>query len=283
MIDTLAAVALLTGSLLVALGAIGLLRFPDVFTRMHAATKAATVGVIGTTAAAALEAATLSGVLVLLLVIGLLFLSGPLGMSLLARAAYHDPETPRSPRTLELETRLPIPESTPVSRTRGNGALLALWLLAVWVAAFGSFRPNVLLSGAVAAGAVAFAGGRVRLRRTSASFHPTAILRFVGHFVIQMVLSTWDVIRTLRVPADEIRPAVLEVSLRVRTRNEVTLLMNAISFTPGTVALELHDRRLYVHVLSTDDHARVLAGIATMEDRIMAAFGSRQLDASRIT
>ena len=57
-VDILAGLGVVVGSVLMALGAFGLLRFPDVFTRMHAATKAATVGVIGTTAAAAVEAVT---------------------------------------------------------------------------------------------------------------------------------------------------------------------------------------------------------------------------------
>lgn len=43
-IDVIAGIAVVGGALLIALGSIGLLRFPDVFTRMHAATKAATVG-----------------------------------------------------------------------------------------------------------------------------------------------------------------------------------------------------------------------------------------------
>ena len=61
--------------------------------------------------------------------------------------------------------------------------------------------------------------------------------------------------------------------VRARTRNEVTLLMNAISFTPGTVALELHDNILFVHVLDTDDPAGEVAEIFRMEEHIMAAFG----------
>ena len=48
--------------------------------------------------------------------------------------------------------------------------------------------------------------------------------------------------------------------------------MNAISFTPGTVALELHDQNLYVHVLDTDDPDAVVSEIRTMESKIMAAF-----------
>jgi monovalent cation/proton antiporter MnhG/PhaG subunit len=282
-LDVIAGTALLVGSGLIALGALGLVRFPDVFARMHAATKAATVGVIGTTAAAALEAGAPSGVLALLLVIALLFLSGPLGMSLLARAAYHDEETPRSPNTRELESRLPIPENTPVRRVAGASPFLAVWLFAVWLAVFGSVRPNVLIGGACVAGAVAFVLRRLAPRWPHAFVHPGEALRFVWHFSAQLVASTWDVIRALRLPPDALAPAVIEVPLRVRTRNEITLLMNAISFTPGTVALELHDHYLYVHVLSTQDPAGVIEEIRTMEAHIMAAFGTNEADVTGVT
>jgi len=89
--DLIAAPLLIGGSALIALGSLGLIRFPDVLTRMHAATKAATLGVVATTVAAAVEAGALGGILILVLVVALLFLSGPLGMSLLARVALTTP------------------------------------------------------------------------------------------------------------------------------------------------------------------------------------------------
>jgi len=274
-VDALAAVAVVGGALLAALGGIGLLRFPDVFTRMHAATKAATVGVISTTAAATAEVGAVSGALVLLLVVALLFLSGPLGMSLLARAAYHDPETPRAPNTRELQIALAVAESTSVRRTGGTSPLLALWLLLVWIAAFGSARPNVIAGGVVVSVAVAFALRRLAPRWPHAFLHPIAAWHFVLHFIGQLVASTLDVIRLLGRRRAELEPAVIELPLLVRTRNEVTLLMNAVSFTPGTVALELHHDRLYLHVLSTQRPGEVVEEINVMQHMIMAAFGDR--------
>lgn len=271
-VDFIAAVVIVAGSALMALGAIGLVRFPDVFTRMHAATKAATVGVIGTTMAASLEAGAVSGTAILLVVVILLFLSGPLGMSLLARAAYHDPETPRVRGTRELGIELPVPESTSTSRAGGTSPFLAVWLFVVWIAAFGSLAWNVVLGGVVVAGGLAWMLRGLAPRWPSAFLHPIAAWRFVAHFAGQLVAATWDVIISLRFRGEELKPAVLEVPLRVRTRNEVTLLMNSISFTPGTVALELHDDHLYVHVLTTDDPTATVAEIRTMEEKIMAAF-----------
>jgi len=278
-IDAVAAIVMVLGALLTLLGAVGLVRFPDVFSRMHSATKSATVGVIGVTAAAALEAGALSGALILFLVIALLFLSGPLGMSLLARAAYHDPETPRSPNTREMVAILPEGESTSARRAGGTSRFLALWLWVVWIALFGSTSPGVLIGGGIVALAVAFLLRLFAPRWPEALLHPASAVRFAIHFFGQMAIATWDTVMALFRSPDSITPAVVAVPLRAHTRNEVTLLMNAISFTPGTVALELHDNVLYVHVLDTDDPSEVVAEIVTMEDRIMAAFGSPPAEA----
>lgn len=273
-IDVVAAVFLVGGSALVALGAVGLVRFPDVLTRMHAATKAATVGVIATTVAATFEAGAVSGLLVLILVVALLFLSGPLGMSVLARAAFRDPETPRSPHTREL-----IPSTTEAAGVggpplTGTSPLLALFLFGVWVALFGSLKPNVVLGGAAVAIGVAFLFRHLAPRWPRALAHPIAAVRFAAHFTRQMAMSTWDVVMALRLQPDELRPAVIDIPLRVRTRTEITLLMNSVSFTPGTVSLELHDGRLFVHVLDTDDPDAVVAIIQKMEGYIMSVFGT---------
>ena len=274
LLDVLAAVGVVGGSLLVALGAIGMVRFPDVLTRMHAATKAASVGVIATTLAAAFEAGSVASVLTLLLVVVLLFLSAPLGMSLLARAAYHDPETPRSPNTRGLAATLPIPESTLATHGRGTSWPLAGGVFAAWIAVFGSLAANVVLGGLIVAGLVALAFRHLSPRWPRTLLHPIAVLRFAWHFVGQLAVSTWGVIVSLALNESEIRPAVVEIPLRARTRSEVTLLMNSISFTPGTVALELHDQYLYVHVLDTDDPDAVIAEAHKMESYIMAMFGT---------
>jgi monovalent cation/proton antiporter MnhG/PhaG subunit len=274
-LDLIAGVFLVGGSALIALGALGLVTFPDVLTRMHAATKAATVGVIATTVAASFEAGAASAVLILGLVVALLFLSGPLGMSLLARAAYHDPETPHSPNTRELVPTLPRPEPAAVSLLPGTSPLLAVWLFVVWVALFGSFAPNVLGGGVLVAGFVAYTFRHLSPRWPRALMHPVAAIRFAAYFVAQLTASTWGVIVALRLRRDEIRPAVIEVPLRVRSRTETTLLMNSISFTPGTVALELHDGQLFVHVLDTDDPDAVVTDIQRMERSIMDMFGTK--------
>lgn len=87
--DVVASVLLLVGLFFTLVGSIGLVRLPDFYTRMHAPTKAATLGVSTMLAAAvvALPDRSLSIALQALLAIALLFVTAPIGAHLLARAA----------------------------------------------------------------------------------------------------------------------------------------------------------------------------------------------------
>lgn len=273
MIDIVASIAILFGSVLMLLGALGLLRFPDVFTRMHAATKTATVGVIAITGAAAIEAGAVGGTLVLLLVVGLLFLSGPLGMSMLARASYHDPETPRSPKTREVVVDRPDSVATIMRISRGTNLVLAFWLCLVWIALFGSLGLPVLVGGALAAAATAYVLRVIAPRWPNASFRPLATLKFLGFFLSQLVGATWEVVRLVWSDPDKLSPGVVVVPLAASRRSVATLLANAVSFTPGSIALEIHDGRLFVHAIDIDDPEQLVASVKQLEGLIIAAFG----------
>lgn len=82
-------------SLLVALGAavmllasIGLVRMPDLYLRMQAATKASTLGLTLLAAAAALHFGELSVAARVFLIVFFVFLTAPIGAHALGRAAY---------------------------------------------------------------------------------------------------------------------------------------------------------------------------------------------------
>jgi multicomponent Na+:H+ antiporter subunit G len=86
--DWLTAVFLVIGGLFMLLAAIGLVRLPDVFTRMHATTKAATAGLGATFVAVAVYFASLSVSARSLLIIAFIFLTAPLAAHMIGRAAY---------------------------------------------------------------------------------------------------------------------------------------------------------------------------------------------------
>ena len=85
-VEIAAAVLLLAGCSLALLGALGVLRFPGLLARMHAATKPPTLGLVFVAAGVGAVAADLADAAFVVLVVGLQFLTAPVGAHLLARA-----------------------------------------------------------------------------------------------------------------------------------------------------------------------------------------------------
>ncbi|MEX2627862.1 MAG: monovalent cation/H(+) antiporter subunit G [Ilumatobacteraceae bacterium] len=102
--DTIAAPLLLTGSALALVAAIGLHRLPDLYARMHAATKPATLGLTLCATAAIVRIDDLGAATTLALAIVLQLFTAPTAAHLLGRAA-HGQRAPQSSHTIadELE------------------------------------------------------------------------------------------------------------------------------------------------------------------------------------
>lgn len=79
---------MLSGCALAVIAAIGLHRLPDVFTRMHAATKPATLGLILVVLGTALRMPASSSQIKLVLVLALQLLTIPVGAHMIGRAAH---------------------------------------------------------------------------------------------------------------------------------------------------------------------------------------------------
>ncbi len=88
MIDVVAAALLVTGSLMSLTAAIGLLRFPDVLTRMHAATKPQTVGLLLILGGIAVHFHTLPVLAMVTLVALFQLVTAPVAAHMVARGAY---------------------------------------------------------------------------------------------------------------------------------------------------------------------------------------------------
>jgi multicomponent Na+:H+ antiporter subunit G len=87
-LDVVSAVLLLAGVLFSVVAGIGLVRLPDVFSRMHAATKPATLGLLLILLGTALRVDSGGDVAKLVLVGAFTFLTAPVGAHVLGRSAY---------------------------------------------------------------------------------------------------------------------------------------------------------------------------------------------------
>jgi len=99
--ELLTSALLLAGSVLALLGAVGTLRFPGLFARMHAATKPPTLGLLLVAVGTILIVRDVTDAAFMLLVVLLQFLTAPVGAHLLARAArrHDDDDGPAEPLT----------------------------------------------------------------------------------------------------------------------------------------------------------------------------------------
>jgi monovalent cation/proton antiporter MnhG/PhaG subunit len=101
LIEVIASLLLLVGLVFTFAGSLGLLRLPDIFCRMHATGKSSTLGVIGIVLASFIyfSASDAGSSIKELLTIVFVFLSGPVGAHMIARAAYRS-QVPLHDRTI---------------------------------------------------------------------------------------------------------------------------------------------------------------------------------------
>lgn len=86
--DIVAGILLVIGSSFILLAAIGVVRFDDIYARLHAGAKAPTLGIIGVGAGAAIMIGTTAAVVTAILVVLLQLIAGPVGAHILGRSVY---------------------------------------------------------------------------------------------------------------------------------------------------------------------------------------------------
>ena len=79
---------MIVGALLTMIGGIGVIRFGDLMSRVHAAAKAPTLGLLLVAVGAAIEIGSAEAIVTLALVVVLQLLTAPVATHVLARASY---------------------------------------------------------------------------------------------------------------------------------------------------------------------------------------------------
>lgn len=90
MIELLISLLIIVGVIFNFFGTVGLLRFPEIYSRMHAITKSSTLGVICILLGSFVYFIAEEGIVSAKLLLGIvfLFLTAPVGAHMIARAAY---------------------------------------------------------------------------------------------------------------------------------------------------------------------------------------------------
>ncbi|HLV04499.1 monovalent cation/H(+) antiporter subunit G [uncultured Georgenia sp.] len=95
-LDVVSAVLFLGGALLAFIAGLGILRFPDLLARMHAATKPQVLGLMLLMLGLAIQLRSVRVGLTLLLVVAFQLVTGPISAHMLSRAGYRTGKIDRS-------------------------------------------------------------------------------------------------------------------------------------------------------------------------------------------
>lgn len=143
-----------------------------------------------------------------------------------------------------------------------NGLLLNILLALAWAALTGDFSASSLLSG--------FAIGFLLILFSQRIMSGPNYIRKVWRILELLVFLLYEIlVSNVRVaidvlrPTASLRPGIIAVPLDAQTDVEITLLVNLVMLTPGTLAIDVtSDRReLYLHTMNADDPAMVRAQI----------------------
>ncbi|MFB6221618.1 MAG: Na+/H+ antiporter subunit E [Halolamina sp.] len=97
---------------------------------------------------------------------------------------------------------------------------------------------------------------------------------YVVIFLKDLVVANFAVARMVLSPGLPIKPAVVEVPLRVRSDAAITTIANSITLTPGTLTMDYDADRnsLYVHSIDATDREAVVSPIRVWEDYALVIF-----------
>lgn len=270
-ISGLGAFLMMVGTVFSLLAAWGIIDFPTPIARLHAATKSASLGLsmIALGAGVAAGSWRLLGVGAMITVF--LFVTAPISGHMIGRAAYlagqqgdlvHDDFFSATSSPVDL------------GRPRRTGVRVSHWvvLVVVWMLLWRDFSVGTALGGAFVAVIVETAQrrfpaeSRVDLR---------GFARFLFHYAGIVIMSNLRVAYEVVTPSNEaIREAIVGVELQTTSIDTALLVANAVSFTPGTLTIELTSDplTLYAHVLHFTDAEDVRDSIARLEELATRAF-----------
>lgn len=158
-------------------------------------------------------------------------------------------------------------------------AVMFATLLLFWVMLMGRVTADVLIVGVMVSLAIAllFPSGLsffTEFRATPEAF--AAGIRYYGLFFKELVKSNLKLAAIVLSPSLPIKPGIVKVRTRLKSRMGRLMLANSISLTPGTLTVEMDGEWLYVHwvsVGSTDVEGATAEIVAGFERYLEVIYG----------
>jgi multicomponent Na+:H+ antiporter subunit E len=153
--------------------------------------------------------------------------------------------------------------------------LSVLFLTIVWVVLFESLTIGSVVSGLIVAVTVLYVTANAP-DPGRGMLHPIATVRLLLFFLVKLVEASTIVAWEIITPGNSINEGIVAVPLRGVSDTVTTVVANAITLTPGTVVVEVHQAPtvLYVHVLHLSDIEAVRREVEHLEALAIRAFGT---------
>lgn len=152
-----------------------------------------------------------------------------------------------------------------------NMLILNIALAVTWAALWGSPTVLMLGSGYVLGFLILWFAAPVFGLSNHYFLRSWRLLRLIGFFLYELVMSSIKVAHDVLTPKDNSSPAILEMPLDVTSDMEILLVTNLISLTPGTLSLDVSDDRkvLIFHAMYAEDPAAVIADLKNGMERMV--------------
>ena len=145
--------------------------------------------------------------------------------------------------------------------------LLAL----VWVTLTGNFSGASLFAGFVFGYFVLYVVAAGTGRPLGYVRKIPQIISFTLYYLWELLKSNVRVAYEVLTPTHTMQPGVIGLPLDAKSDAAITIFANLVSFTPGTLSLDVsNDRRmLFIHAMYVDDEEQLFADLKHMERRVI--------------
>jgi len=128
---------------------------------------------------------------------------------------------------------------------------LMIPLIILYIVYTGSFNLFELILGIITAIVVGYLFGDVVVEKTSKVLDPVRwfwlVIYAVFYFTVIEAKAHWEVLKLIFNPSG-IKPAIVRVPYNVSTDYALTTIANSITNTPGTITVDVDEKRKYLYV-----------------------------------
>ncbi len=128
-------------------------------------------------------------------------------------------------------------------------------LLIAWFLLNGNFEIVTVISGIVISALLAIVFCKHCDIFANIKFTPKAFLYFIIYFFVfigELIKSNLDVARRVLTPSLPIKPGIVEVKTKLKSKIGRLILANSITLTPGTLTIEMIDDKLFIHWINVE-------------------------------